>query len=112
VVIGDHDQTTATEAASVTKAVAAILPHELYDKQNYTNDIALLRLISPVNFADNIKPACLPPAGKHSTPLFWPRGKTDCLVKFLQECWTLPAGWARSPAGAERPRRAKAPTAS
>lgn len=66
VVIGDHDQTVTSEAPSVTKAVVAILPHELYDKQNYTNDIALLRLISPVNFADNIKPACLPPAGKYA----------------------------------------------
>jgi Trypsin len=70
VVIGDHDQTTTSEAPSVTKAVAAILPHEYYDKTNYTNDIALLQLISPVNFADNIKPVCLPPAGKYATPLF------------------------------------------
>jgi len=64
-VIGDHDQTITSDAPSVAKPISAILMHESYDKQNYSNDIALLRLSSPVVFSNNIQPVCLPTSGKY-----------------------------------------------
>ena len=38
--------------------VSHIINHPLYD--NRKNDIALIRLVKPVNFTNDVKPICLP----------------------------------------------------
>lgn len=43
----------------VSRTVARIILHPNYDSFTSNNDIALLRLSSPVNFTDYITPVCL-----------------------------------------------------
>ncbi|XP_041672047.1 transmembrane protease serine 9-like [Cheilinus undulatus] len=47
----------------VTKDVAAIVLHPNYDSATSDNDIALLRLSTPVQFTDYIRPVCLAASG-------------------------------------------------
>ncbi|XP_064087574.1 proclotting enzyme-like [Macrobrachium nipponense] len=61
VILGDHD-TTVTEATELQFNIDGIIMHENYDSSTVDNDIALLRLQTPVgSFADGgIFPICLP----------------------------------------------------
>ncbi|KAL7373037.1 hypothetical protein ABVT39_026157 [Epinephelus coioides] len=43
----------------VSRNVAEIVLHPDYDSNTFNNDIALLRLSSPVTFTDYIRPVCL-----------------------------------------------------
>ena len=43
----------------VSSTVAEIVLHPAYDSDTSNNDIALLRLSSPVKFTDYIRPVCL-----------------------------------------------------
>ena len=43
----------------VSRTVARIILHPNYDSNTNNNDIALLRLSSPVTFTDYIRPVCL-----------------------------------------------------
>ncbi|XP_066938919.1 trypsin-1-like isoform X2 [Macrobrachium rosenbergii] len=66
-VLGPHDWSTASESGSTQKRIVSkIIIHPNFNSTTQDNDIALLRLSTPVNFpADNqIAPICLPPAGK------------------------------------------------
>uniref|UniRef100_A0A668TNF0 Peptidase S1 domain-containing protein n=1 Tax=Oreochromis aureus TaxID=47969 RepID=A0A668TNF0_OREAU len=47
----------------VSRNVAKIILHPNYDSETYDNDIALLRLSSPVRFTDYIRPVCLAASG-------------------------------------------------
>lgn len=47
----------------VFRSVAEIIKHPDYDSRTYNNDIALLRLSSPVKFTDYIRPVCLAATG-------------------------------------------------
>lgn len=42
-----------------SRSVATIILHPNYDSDSSNNDIALLRLSSPVKFSDYIRPVCL-----------------------------------------------------
>ncbi|XP_034426287.1 transmembrane protease serine 9-like isoform X2 [Hippoglossus hippoglossus] len=48
-----------TNPNQVSRSVARILLHPNYDSDSSNNDIALLRLSSPVKFTDYIRPVCL-----------------------------------------------------
>ncbi|MCI4391003.1 hypothetical protein PGIGA_G00129290 [Pangasianodon gigas] len=48
------------EGSEVTRSVVKIVPHPKYNSLKADNDIALLRLSSPVTFSTYIIPACLP----------------------------------------------------
>ncbi|XP_069572768.1 transmembrane protease serine 2 [Brachyistius frenatus] len=45
------------------KKVHGIISHENYDKETNDNDIALLKLHSPLTFTRTVKPVCLPNVG-------------------------------------------------
>ncbi|KAG7516369.1 hypothetical protein JOB18_030087 [Solea senegalensis] len=45
------------------KSVQKIINHENYDPDTHDNDIALLRLTSPLTLSSTVKPVCLPNAG-------------------------------------------------
>ncbi|KAL3278869.1 hypothetical protein HHI36_016389 [Cryptolaemus montrouzieri] len=77
VILGDHDQSTMTDAPAKMRAVAEIIRHRNFDTDSYNHDIALLKLRKPVDFGKNIKAICLPtatdPAGKTGTVIGWGR---------------------------------------
>jgi len=58
--VGTYDY-TATEAGSVTAQVSHIYMHPSYKSPRpMSNDVALLRLSSPLTYNDHIRPVCLP----------------------------------------------------
>uniref|UniRef100_A0A3Q2YQ84 Coagulation factor VII n=1 Tax=Hippocampus comes TaxID=109280 RepID=A0A3Q2YQ84_HIPCM len=59
VVAGEHN-TMVEEGTEQVIQVAQILMHERYEKKTADNDIALLRLASPVVYTPYAVPACLP----------------------------------------------------
>ncbi|KAG8136498.1 hypothetical protein E2320_005073, partial [Naja naja] len=64
-------------AAHCVEGVARIISHPNYDSTSKNNDVALMKLQSPLSFNDFIQPVCLPNAGM----MF----ETD------QQCWI--SGW-------------------
>lgn len=59
VILGDHDQTTTTDAPAKMRAVSNIIRHKNFDPDSYNHDIALLKLKKPVEYTKNIRPVCL-----------------------------------------------------
>ncbi|XP_020789112.1 chymotrypsin-like elastase family member 2A [Boleophthalmus pectinirostris] len=51
------------EAGSIAISPGKIIVHENWDSARIRNDIALIKLATPVNYSDSIMPACLPPRG-------------------------------------------------
>uniref|UniRef100_UPI0037E8FFC4 transmembrane protease serine 2 n=1 Tax=Semicossyphus pulcher TaxID=241346 RepID=UPI0037E8FFC4 len=45
------------------KTVSKIISHENFDKRTNDNDVALLKLSSPLTFTSTVKPVCLPNVG-------------------------------------------------
>ncbi|XP_049341919.1 chymotrypsin-like elastase family member 2A [Astyanax mexicanus] len=64
VYLGKHSLNAANEQGSVAIAPAKIIVHEQWDSYRIRNDIALIKLQTPVQFSDTISPACLPPSGQ------------------------------------------------
>lgn len=61
VVVGDHDVSTAAEtSATVVHTVEEVIVNEDYDEATSRNDIALLRLSTPIAYNENVGPVCLP----------------------------------------------------
>lgn len=60
--LGKHSL-KASEEGSMARGAAQIIIHEDYNTLLSRNDIALIKLYSPVNFSDTIMPACLPESG-------------------------------------------------
>ncbi|XP_063076729.1 uncharacterized protein LOC134466782 [Engraulis encrasicolus] len=58
VYLGRHAQLT-TNPSEVRRRVVRVIQHPRYQRRNNDNDIALLRLSSPVPFTDFIRPVCL-----------------------------------------------------
>jgi len=61
-VLGEHDRFDGEETTSHKVSVEKIISHELYDGQTYENDLALLKLAKPIDFASwpHVRPVCLP----------------------------------------------------
>ncbi|XP_058499899.1 chymotrypsin-like elastase family member 2A [Solea solea] len=80
--LGKHSL-KASEEGSVAVRAADIITHEDYNILLSRNDIALIKLSSPVTFSDTITPACLPDQGvvlSHGSPCYvtgWGRLSTD-----------------------------------
>ncbi|KAE8621369.1 hypothetical protein XENTR_v10004799 [Xenopus tropicalis] len=58
-------------------SVKSLIGHQNYDTKTKNNDIALMRLKSPITLTSTVQPVCLPNAG-----MLWTSG---------QSCWT--SGW-------------------
>uniref|UniRef100_A0A667XE49 Peptidase S1 domain-containing protein n=1 Tax=Myripristis murdjan TaxID=586833 RepID=A0A667XE49_9TELE len=71
----------------VTQTVAEIILHPNYDSDTSDNDIALLRLSSPVKFTDYIRPVCL--------------AASDSVFNNGTDSWVT--GWGRIQEGVEVP---------
>ena len=44
----------------VNHQIALIIPHENYDPTTYENDIAVIRLRTPIQYTIAVQPVCLP----------------------------------------------------
>lgn len=65
VFLGDHNRTDSTENQSIKIKVSTFTIHPNYNNpRKHENDVAILTLKHPIEFAINILPICLP-----STPL-------------------------------------------
>ncbi|CAN9515692.1 unnamed protein product [Ophioblennius macclurei] len=64
VYLGKHSLDTSNESGSIAISPAKIVVHENWDSARIRNDIALIKLASPVTISDKIKPACLPNSGE------------------------------------------------
>ncbi|CAH0561955.1 unnamed protein product [Brassicogethes aeneus] len=62
--LGDHNIKTQSETRHVEKKVRRVVRHRGFDPRTLYNDIAILTLDSPVDFTRNIRPVCLPGAGR------------------------------------------------
>lgn len=58
--LGDHDLRTTKETKATFRSVREIMIHYAYDPDLNRNDIAIVRLSSPVEFSRSLSPACLP----------------------------------------------------
>ncbi|XP_076268370.1 chymotrypsinogen A-like [Rhynchophorus ferrugineus] len=66
--------TTSTQNVQTIR-VGQVWQHGGYNSRFLTNDVALLRLSTPVNFNANVRPICLPQAGANYVPT-----SSNCLV--------------------------------
>lgn len=75
VVLGGHIK-NGTKVIGEVKRVAEAINYPHYDSVSYDNDISLLRLLSPVEFNDDISPVCLAEAGSriHHNTSSWVTG--------------------------------------
>uniref|UniRef100_A0A672IBG7 pancreatic elastase II n=1 Tax=Salarias fasciatus TaxID=181472 RepID=A0A672IBG7_SALFA len=64
VYLGKHSLDTANESGSIAISPAKIVVHENWDSSRIRNDIALIKLASPVQLSNQIQPACLPTSGE------------------------------------------------
>ncbi len=77
--------------SSMIEVVASkLIKHEEYNERTKQNDIALIKLSSPVQLSDQVQLACLP--DPMSKSIFPPPGK---------DCWTV--GWGRLTEDGDQP---------
>ncbi|XP_050689631.1 trypsin alpha-3-like [Eriocheir sinensis] len=74
--LAEHDLRTNSESTVITRSVAQIINHPNYQAGTERNDIALLKLSSPVDVSSTVMPVCMPPplpkyGGKRATVTGW-----------------------------------------
>merc|ERR1719184_149565 len=57
--LAEHDLSTNAETTSVTRTVSQIIEHSSYNSGTQENDIALLKLSSPVEMSATVLPVCM-----------------------------------------------------
>ena len=59
---GQHDVTIGTEAVLIRRYISEIHIHPKYDADWHSHDLAILKLINPIDFAsiNHVRPICLP----------------------------------------------------
>jgi len=63
IVAGAHDLSRTNGNEQYSKP-ARLIPHQGYDPGTFINDIAIIKLATPVKFNTNVQPACLPAEGE------------------------------------------------
>ncbi|XP_061613070.1 prostasin [Phyllopteryx taeniolatus] len=84
---GKQNQST-TSPNEVTRTVAQIIVHPQYNSVTFQNDVALMRLSSPITYSDYIRPICMASNSSH--------------FNNATRCWGT--GWGRL--GADEPNQA------
>jgi len=74
--LGEHRISITGETSVVTRSVSQIIGHPSYNEDTLVNDIALLKLSSPVTVSETVLPVCMPPknptyANKVATATGW-----------------------------------------
>ncbi|XP_056241364.1 chymotrypsin-like elastase family member 2A isoform X1 [Seriola aureovittata] len=82
VYLGKHNLKSNNEVGSIAISPAKIIVHENWDSYRIRNDIALIKLETPVTFSDTIMAACLPTSGD-----IQPNG-APCYVTGWGRLWT------------------------
>lgn len=59
--LGDHDHFSSSETDNLQLMISLIKVHPLYNMWTMDYDVALIRPISSINYAFNIRPVCIPP---------------------------------------------------
>uniref|UniRef100_A0A8C2IEU2 chymotrypsin n=1 Tax=Cyprinus carpio TaxID=7962 RepID=A0A8C2IEU2_CYPCA len=67
VILGEHNHGSNVEPIQV-KLVSKVITHPLYSRATFNNDIALLKLSSPVTLTPRISPVCLAPSALSILP--------------------------------------------
>ncbi|CAJ1085503.1 chymotrypsin-like elastase family member 2A [Xyrichtys novacula] len=73
VYLGKHNLKNSNEPGSIAISPGKIVVHENWDSYRIRNDIALIKLSTPVTLSDSIMPACLPNSGDildHGAPCY------------------------------------------
>lgn len=68
VYVGKH-HVTKVDPSQTMYHVQNIIMHENYDNQTLKNDIALLRLVEPIQFTTYVSPVCIPPSRSRVVPV-------------------------------------------
>ncbi|KAI2656416.1 Chymotrypsin-like protease CTRL-1 [Labeo rohita] len=66
-IFGEHDRGSNAEPIQV-KRISQVITHPLYNRATINNDIALLKLASPVTLTPRISPVCLAPSNINILP--------------------------------------------
>ncbi|XP_047485799.1 trypsin alpha-3-like [Penaeus chinensis] len=74
--LAEHRLSTSSETSVVRRSVSEIIEHPDYQAGDEINDIALVKLSSPVKVSETVLPVCMPPAkpkygGKTATVTGW-----------------------------------------
>ncbi len=63
--VGEHITTSTSDGSHQDKSVEKIIVHRRYSRRTLDNDIALIKLATPVQFGRYVKPVCLPNEGQN-----------------------------------------------
>ena len=58
--VGDWDLSTVNDGPDKKVVAEKIIVHSAYSRSTLQNDVALVKLASTIQYADDIKPICLP----------------------------------------------------
>ncbi|KAG7469189.1 hypothetical protein MATL_G00126300 [Megalops atlanticus] len=90
VILGEHNRQSNTEQIQV-KFIAKAITHPYYNRQNFNNDITLLKLSSPAQMTPRVSPVCLAtsstsvPSGTLCVTTGWGRTGTTSSPHYLQQ---------------------------
>ncbi|XP_021187378.3 proclotting enzyme [Helicoverpa armigera] len=62
--LGDYNIRTNTETQHIERKIKRVVRHRGFDMRTLYNDVAVLTIDQPVSFTKNIRPICLPVAGR------------------------------------------------